>query len=99
MDSLSNATDGIQQVGYAYVSPSSGFTHAILWSGTAASAVDLNPVGTKNSEAIGVFGNQEVGDGDKGALLWYGTAASVVDLNPTDFGGYSGAVAWATNGV
>ena len=63
-------------------------SHALLWSGTAASAVDLNPVGFTFSEARGVFGGQQVGYGYgpatggtfNHALLWSGTAGSAVDL-------------------
>jgi uncharacterized membrane protein len=69
--------------------PATGFVpHALLWSGTAASAVDLTPVGFSATEALGVAGGQQVGEGvgpatggENHALLWSGTAASVVDLH------------------
>jgi len=86
-------TSGAQQVGYTggNVGP-----HAVLWSGTAASAVDLNPTnisGITFSIATSTNGVQQVGDGsgdstggDMHAMLWNGTAASAVDLNPTQLG-------------
>ncbi|HVT83238.1 MAG TPA: hypothetical protein VHM90_21545, partial [Phycisphaerae bacterium] len=54
------ATNGSQQVGYANV-VSTTFTHAMIWSGTAASAVDLHSLipGAVSSRAtaIDVYGN------------------------------------------
>jgi hypothetical protein len=56
--------------------------------GSAASVVDLNPSGFTVSEAVGVSGGQQVGEGygpatgdQTHALLWTGSAASVVDLH------------------
>jgi uncharacterized membrane protein len=77
---------GDSQVGYAG-------THAFLWHGTAASAVDLHPEGFENSVATGVSGATQVGHGRllgshprfTHALLWNGTPDSVVDLNPPQF--------------
>ena len=87
-------SDG-QQVGHVY-------GHAALWSGTAASYVDLNPAGIDTSEAWGVSAGQQVGWGhgiDTGnrdhALLWSGTAESYVDLNPT---GFIESQAWGASG-
>ena len=64
--------------------------HALSWSGSAGSCVDLNPIGAIASEALGVGGGQEVGSadfspGDHHAMLWIGTAASAVDLNSAGF--------------
>ena len=74
---------GGEQVGYAKFGSS---YHAGLWSGTAASWVDLKPAGSTSSWAYGVSGGQQVGYADIGtrehAGLWSGTAASWVDLNP-----------------
>ncbi len=61
---------------------------AILWTGTAASAVDLTPAGFTSCVANGVANGRQVGWG-KGpdtqdnyhALLWSGSADSVVDLH------------------
>ncbi len=74
-------------------SVTSGYEHALLWSGTAASAVDLNPSGIDLVYAYGISGGQQVGSGYGSAtggiiyhaLLWSGTAASAVDLNPSGF--------------
>ncbi len=74
---------GAQQVGAATVS---GFGHAGLWNGTAASWVDLHPAGATISEARSTSGTQQVGYAIFGlldhAVLWSGTAASYVDLHP-----------------
>jgi hypothetical protein len=86
-----SGTDGVHQVGYA--GGLSFGAHAMLWTGTAASAVDLNPTnlsGFTKSVAIGIYGSQEVGNGSgadptEHALLWNGTADSAVDLNPAGF--------------
>jgi hypothetical protein len=64
-------------------------SYALMWSGTAASVVELHPPGFDSSTAIGVSGGAQVGYG-RGpatvdvdhALLWNGTAASMVDLHP-----------------
>ena len=63
-----------------------------MWSGSAASVVDLNPAGFDITRAWGVSGASQVGHGggpatgeEIHALLWKGTAASVVDLNPAGF--------------
>src|ERR1044071_2685987 len=76
-------TDGVQQVGVAwkgvgfgaYSSPS-----AMLWSGTADSAVNLNPPDSGESAAYAVAGGQQVGYAYsfQHAMLWTGTAASAV---------------------
>ncbi len=57
-----------------------GNTHAVLWHGTAASLVDLNPAGLDNSFGMGVSGNNQVGFGcatgkrpdPRAALAWHG---------------------------
>lgn len=95
------ATDGVQQVGYgqqviganAFSGPS-----AVVWTGTADSAVDLNPSGSIQSQANAISGGQQVGSGfyPSRALLWMGTAESFVDLHPA---GYASSEANATNSV
>ena len=106
--SLAYAVENGQQVGVGeLVHP--GASHALLWSGTGTSFVDLHPAGFSNSEAHGLYSDpnplgvrQQVGFGlntlanQVHALLWTGTAASAVDLNPSGFG-YSHAV--GTDGV
>jgi hypothetical protein len=74
---------GSQQVGYA--GDDLFLQHAGLWSGTAASFLDLNPLGASQSGALGISGSQQAGYADIGgathAGLWSGTAASFVDLH------------------
>ena len=68
-------------------------TRATVWTGTAASAVDLNPTGYDSSAALATNGTQQGGWGHLAlstvthmhAMLWTGTAASAVDLNPVGF--------------
>ena len=74
--------DGRQQVGVAYL----GREHASLWSGTAASWVDLNPNGATTSEAWDVRGGQQVGRALVTGLgwhasVWSGSASSWLDLH------------------
>ena len=106
-DATALGTNGVQQVGYA--NTSSGAGHAMLWTGTAASAVDLNPTnlsGITYSEALGTNGIQQVGRGNAAglnyangdALLWAGTAASAVDLS-TNTILYEDSEAVATDGT
>jgi hypothetical protein len=91
-------TDGTHQVGAGYRPPDS--PHALLWSGSQESAVDLHPAGFDGSEAVGVSGNHQVGNGTIGdvhhALLWGGTASSAIDLHPTDLNGFIHSFAVAT---
>lgn len=79
--SLAYGVSGGQQVGWAKFGSES--THPSLWTGTAASYVDLG----QYSIAFAVSGGQQVGDaivgGNSHASLWTGTAASWVDLNPS----------------
>ena len=68
---------------------------ASLWSGTAASWVDLHP-GSGDSSAFAIGAGQQVGQADVAGLthasLWTGTAASWVDLHPPGVSGRSFAV-------
>ncbi len=65
-----------------------GTFHALLWSGSAASCVDLNPSGFTRSEAYDTSDTLQVGfgygtatGGATHALLWSGSADSYVDLH------------------
>ena len=86
-----------------------GSPHALLWSGTAESAVDLHPAMLLTffaSIANGIGGNQEVGVGYydllnqslSHALLWTGTGSSVIDLHPSMLGSFDISAANDTNG-
>lgn len=95
------ATDGVQQVGIGYqvigVNAFNG-PFAVVWSGAADSAVNLNPPDSSTSQAYGVSGGQQVGYGyvPSRALLWKGSADTKVELHPA---GFESSVANATNGV
>ena len=100
-ESEAHAVSGNSQVGYGYDYTDVGGDgdpyveysnyHALLWHGTADSAIDLNPDTFDETYALGVSGNAQVGYGLPStsnqfhALLWRGTAASVVDLQPAGF--------------
>jgi uncharacterized membrane protein len=98
LHSSARAVSGNTQVGHGYsqqppLHPAVGLNiHALLWAGTAASVVDLNPAGFDFSAATAVSGAVQVGHGSTAAttnnyhaLLWRGTAESVVDLHPPGF--------------
>jgi hypothetical protein len=83
--SMAVATDGFRQGGWAG-------SHAVIWSGTSASMVDLNPPGYFNTRVTAMSAEFQAGEGWFGApanspgstrhaLLWKGSANSVVDLN------------------
>jgi len=80
-----------------------GKQHALLWNGTAASAVDLHPSsgsGYFSTSILGMSETLQVGTGSitgnlSHALKWTGTASSMVDLNPT---GYEVSQATAVSG-
>ena len=89
-----------QQVGYGSTLPypyGENFAYhagsrALLWAGTAASFVDLNPTGYDASEAWATNGTQQGGHAylavplpSQHAALWSGTAASFVDLHPAGY--------------
>ena len=89
-------SDG-QQVGSGALP---GFVnHALFWTGSADSVVDLHPSGFTDSGAVGVSAGQQVGWGSTvlhdHALLWMGSADSVVDLNPS---GFTDSYAYAVSG-
>ena len=98
-------SDG-QQVGYGSLNPrlefmeESGPFHALLWSDSPGSMVDLHPRGFADSQALGISGGQQVGWGAgattgnfRHALLWRSTAASVVDLHAFLPPGFVGSIA------
>ena len=70
------ATDGVHQVGYGSsnaTSPGSSYQHALLWTGSSASVVDLDPHPSGVfgvSSALGIGGGKQVGsvDGRTGGM-------------------------------
>ena len=89
-----------QQVGYASSVPypyGETFSyhpgsHAMLWTGSAASFVDVNPAGYLASEALATNGTRQGGWAynslpvqSQHAALWSGTADTFVDLNPAGY--------------
>ena len=89
---------GGKQVGYGYLQSSGAhgtslfFNHALLWSGSASTMVDLHPAAYSHSFARGLNASRQVGYGYIGstyhALAWSGTAASVIDLHQFVPNGY-----------
>ena len=102
-------TDGGREIGWDYRPFYIYATqHAILWSGSANSYVDLHAGGATYSRGRAIHGSEQVGeissvastDPDDGymygqAVLWHDTAASMVFLNPA---GYVSSGALTTNG-
>lgn len=85
--------------------------HAAIWSGSAASWIDLQPEGVQFSYVTGISGNQQMGtvltDGSLyRAGLWNGSAATYIDLTPdslseadgTDTDGFQ-QVGWGKQGL
>jgi hypothetical protein len=98
-------SNGAQQVGFLYSSdPRNQVENAMLWNGSAESAVDLNPAGISSSVAWATDGLHQVGSASVGtnvdhAMLWTGTAASAVDLHPGQLtGAFNNSVAYGTDG-
>jgi hypothetical protein len=72
----------------------------MLWSGTAASVIDLHPAGFKYSFGRSLSSSAQVGFAQTSAninhaMLWTGTAASAVDLHPA---GFTNSIAAAVHG-
>jgi len=110
--SQTNFGNGTNQVGFAYVpaGPFNSYRHAMLWSGTADSAVDLTPTnlnGIIDSGAFGISGTQVVGVGGgpgtnslPHALEWTSAADTTIDLQPTNIASFtSGSAAYGTDGT
>ena len=101
------ATDGVNQVGIGWGTSTGGQYNAILWSGTSASAVDLQPTnlsGFTSSYADDVSGSQQAGYADGPAtgihaMIWNGSANTAIDLAPTDLSGFNSTYVIATNGT
>jgi hypothetical protein len=94
---LSSAAQAVldgQQVGYARMHDVSEVPHAMLWSSSAGSAIDLNPHASEGSGSVAKtltensqagYGWSQETDWDDHALLWHGSAESALDLNPIGF--------------
>lgn len=94
--------DGGTQVGYG-LNTSEAEYRALMWSGSAASVVDLKPTtpGWGSTFAIGAGGGMQSGFGlspgsEFHALIWSGSGGSFVDINPA---GSTESQAVTTNGT
>jgi hypothetical protein len=83
-----------------------GVDHAGIWSGSAASWVDLHPAGATTSAVYGVSGGRQAGfariGGSDHASLWNGTASSWIDLHafaPAGFSSSSAVSIWSDASV
>lgn len=106
--SRASAVDATRECGYVELNP--GVPHAALWSSSASSFVDLNPLGAAFSACCGLKENEQVGwaavEADPGVLgstqphaaLWKGTAESFVDLHPNWAEKYGNSAALSTTG-
>jgi hypothetical protein len=76
---------GGQQVGQAFYPI--GISHAAIWSGSAASFVDLGTAVGTGAWARGLGSGQQCGVADNRGILWSGSASSWVDLTPAGANG------------
>lgn len=91
ISSSAHTIDGSQQIGVAKFTAGLFDVSAVLWSGTAASAIDLTPAGAANSRGQGGDNGTQVGSvefppccpgGNQLASLWNGTSVSWTSLHP-----------------
>src|SRR3954447_23492481 len=86
LSSFATGASDANQVGDGF-DAASNRDHALLWTGSAASAVNLNPPSWAASIGTATSGANQVGrgyitfGGNPHAVLWSGTAASYVDLH------------------
>jgi len=77
---------GNQQMGMGSGSGTGFAFHALMWTGTQASMVDMHPAGYDVSAGYATDGTMQAGQAAVGgvihAMAWSGTAASAVDLMP-----------------
>ena len=95
--SCANACADGQQVGYGQPGGQSGggapIERALLWSGTAASVVELTgPDPARQTRALGLSGDVQVGEYGRNwslqAAMWRGSSESIVVLHPAAPRGY-----------
>lgn len=85
--SVATSTDDTDQCGYAY--SNLGGIHAVKWSGSSSSMVDLHPSGYNFSYCTGEDNGEQGGFAEQQsyavtashAMLWHGTTAAV-DMHP-----------------
>lgn len=100
---LQSAATGVsagQQSGWAQLGPTVGHTRASLWTGSAASWVNLHPATTTYSRAYAAGDGQQVGEAPVNlsrAALWNGSAGTWVDLHPAA-AGENASIAYAVSG-
>lgn len=91
-NSGASALDGNNQYGWIHTPFPGPVQHAAMWSGSAATFVDLQPPGVSRSSISGAGDGQQVGVAYYGDSahpgLWSDSVDSYVDLNP---GGASGS--------
>jgi len=73
-----------------------GVSHALLWTGTAGSAVDLNPLAFSSSASNGVAGGQQVGLASTGIGIW-GVGRLGIEFGTTRAIVWTGSAASAVN--
>lgn len=92
-NSGASALDGNNQYGWIHTPFPGPVQHAAMWSGGAATFVDLQPPGVSRSSISGAGDGQQVGIAYFGnsahAGLWSDSIASYVDLNPAGASGSS----------
>jgi hypothetical protein len=102
-ESAAVSIDGDRQAGWGLVS---GNRHALMWSGTADSVVDLHPAGYLSSMIHGASGGRQFGsavrlvtavDRPQYAMVWDDTAGSAINLGELLPAGYGNSYAIGTD--
>ncbi len=91
--SVATSTDDVDQCGYAY--SNLGGIHAMKWSGSNSSSVDMQPSGYNFSYCTGVDNGEQGGFAEQQsyavtashAMLWHGSSAAT-DMHPISMVGY-----------
>mgnify|MGYP001462182621 CR=1 FL=1 len=85
-NSFAAAVDGDRQYGGIHTPFPAPVAHAAMWSGSAATFVDLHPSGYSRSWVNAAGDGQAVGTAALGdshhAIIWAGSADAIVDLTP-----------------
>lgn len=116
-DTVGNAAGGSLQVGYGSGAitgvnrdASTGFNiNALVWSGSAASVVNIHPTnlgsivqsGATATDGTHIVGYGMLADNTDHALLWNSATNSAIDLHPNlsgPFGSFFASIAYATDG-
>lgn len=105
LESRGLASDGVHQVGWARQGAGGGGNqHAALWTGSAATFTDLNPLGYYRSQSHGIDGDMQAGwaanlvDFHDNAMIWRGSHDAFTNLHPIHLPEYVDSYCLAAGG-